>query len=329
MKAIPALRFVALQFVAAVILTLSGRAQDVAADTPVNLPKPANVRIYPNLPYVSNAGPRQTLDLYLPAPVPGNPMPLIVYLHGGGWMKGSKADGRAFAFRMAAQGYAVACVDYRLSSDDLFPVQVEDCKAAVRWLRATAPRYRLDIDHVGIMGVSAGGYLAVMLGVTRTTQLFDIGENLNHSSSALAVCDFFGPVDLLRLHETSVTAGTPQADEVARLLGGDPHVQKVQAWKSDPRSHLDGNSSAFLVIHGTNDTAVPVEQSRALYDALVKQAVPVHLHLIHGAGHTGPAFVAPEINRLVDDFFSLHLKPGSRMEEKKLASITESDAAKD
>ncbi len=229
----------ALLALAAGLALAPSRAQDVGADTVINLPKPAHVRIYPDLPYVQSGQPRQKLDLYLPSPVPGDPMPLIVFIHGGGWKKGSKADGRAFAFRMTAQGYAVACVDYRLSSDELFPAQVEDCKAAVRWLRDNATRYRLDPEHVGAVGVSAGGYLAVMLGVNRTTELFDVGDHLSQPSSVQAVCDFFGPVDLVSLHEYSVHAGTPQADEIVKLLGGDPHIQKIQARKSNPATYLD------------------------------------------------------------------------------------------
>jgi len=323
------LRPLVLLALAASLAPALARAQDVGAGTELNLPKPANVRIYPDLPYVQSGHPRQKLDLYLPFPVPEDPMPLLVYLHGGGWQKGGKADGRKFAFRMIAQGYAVACVDYRLSSDELFPAQVEDCKAAVRWLRDNSARYRLDPEHVGAVGVSAGGYLAVILGVTRNTQLFEIGDHLDQSSGLQAVVDFFGPMDLVSLHEYSVSAGTPQADEVVKLLGGDPHIQVVQARKSNPATHLNGNAPPFLLIHGTNDTVVPPAQSRFLYDLLVKQNIPVHLHLIHEAGHTGPAFVAPDINALVDDFLSRALKPGRLPADKSPnAAITESTAVK-
>jgi acetyl esterase/lipase len=322
------LRLLALTAFAAGLMLAAARAQDVAAGTVSDLPKPAHVRIFPDLPYVPDAKPHQKLDLYLPSPVPGDPLPLIVYLHGGGWKKGGKADGRSFAFRMVARGYAVACVDYRLSSEELFPAQLEDCKAAVRWLRDNAERYRLDPDHFGAMGVSAGGYLASMLGVTRSTLLFDVGERLNQSSSVLAVCDFFGPTDLLQLHEYSAAAGTPQADEIVSLLGGDPHVQKLQTRKANPLTYLDGNAATFLLIQGTNDTVVPPAQSRLLYDALAKQHILVHLHLIHDAGHTGPAFVAPDINELVDKFFSRVLKPGSQPGDPQPAFITESTAAK-
>ena len=328
MKTTSALRFIAFLGLTAGLLLGSARAQDAAADTPIDLPKPANIRIFPSLRYLQSDHPRQMLDLYLPSPVPADPLPVIVYLHGGGWLKGSKADGRRFAFRMVAQGYAVACVDYRLSTDELFPAQLEDCKAAVRWLRDNATRYRLDPDHIGAMGVSAGGYLAVMLGVTRPSQLFDVGEHLGQSSGVQAVCDFFGPVDLTQLHEYSTEAKTPQADQIEKLLGGDPHVQKLQAHKASPLTYLDGNAAPFLILQGTKDTVIPPAQSRLLYDALAKQSIPVHLHLIKEAGHTGPDFTAPKINAVVDDFFTRNLKPGKLPEERITAYTTETTAAK-
>lgn len=303
-------------------------AQDVGADTPINLPTPATVRIYPNLAYVEPGAPRQKLDLYIPFPVSAKPVPVIVYLHGGGWQRGSKADGRAFAFRMVAQGYAVACVGYRLSSEARFPAQLEDCKVAVRWLRDNAARYRLDIDHFGAVGVSAGGYLAALLGATGSTHLFDSGAHQGQSSSLQAVCEFFGPIDLLELYEYSDDHQSPQADEIAKLLGGDPHVMQEQARMANPITYLEGDAPPYLLVHGTNDTVVPPDQSRLLYDILAKRRIPVHLHLIHEAGHTGPAFVAPEINAMVDGFFSDALKPTPQSQGLAKAIVTESTARK-
>ena len=326
MKTSPALCRLALLALVAVLAPLPARAQDTGADAVVNGPTPPGVRILPDLAYVEQGGPRHKLDLYLPFPVPAKPMPLIFFLHGGGWLKGSKADGRGFAFRMVARGYAVACPDFRSSSEAQFPAQLEDCKAAVRWLRASAARYRLDAAHFGVTGVSSGGHLAAMLGVTGSNHLFDSRAHMGESSSVQAACVFFGPTDLFRLYETSSALRTPQAGEVARLLGGDPRVQRQEAELANPATHLQADASPFLLLHGTEDTVVPPEQSRLFYDALAKQRIPVHLHLIHGAGHTGPAFVAPEINAMVDEFFTRWLRPVPRPFEAVTASITESTA---
>lgn len=322
-------RSLALLALVAGLLPAPARAQDVGADTPINDPTPPGVRIFPNLAYVEDGSPRQKLDLYLPFPVSAKPRPVILYLHGGGWQKGSKADGRRFAFRMVAQGYAVACADYRLSDEAQFPSQLEDCKVAVRWLRDNADRYRLDRDHFGVLGVSAGGYLATLLGLTRITQLFDNGGHLNQSSSVLAVCDFFGPVDLRRLHETAEAGGMPQAEEVVKFLGSNPQLNRELASRASPLSYLENDSPPFLIVHGSNDTVVPPEQSRLLYDALAKRQISVHLHLVRDAGHTGPAFVTPEVNAMVDAFFSRILKPVPRMWEPPAAILTEGPAGRD
>ena len=319
---VPSSRIALLALVAG-LLAGPSRAQDVGADTPINDPKPPGVRIFPDLAYVESGSPRQKLDLYLPVPVPAKPMPVILYLHGGGWQKGSKADGRRFAFRMVPQGYAVACVGYRLSDEAQFPSQLEDCKIAVRWLRDFSDRYRLDRDHVGVFGVSAGGYLAVLLGLTRLTPLFETGGHLGQPSNVMAVCDFFGPVDLRRLHETAAAAGMPQAEEVRKFLGSNPQVNAEVARLASPLSYLENDSPPFLLVHGTNDTVVPPEHSRLLFDALGKRQTAVHLHLVHEAGHTGPAFVTPDVNAMVDAFFSRALKPVPGPFEPPAAVLTE------
>ena len=303
-------------------------AQDVGADTPLNLPTPKGVRIFADLAYVDSGNPRQKLDLYLPVPVPKTPMPVIVYLHGGGWQKGSKADGRAFAFRMVPQGYAVACVGYRLTDEAQFPAQLEDGKVAIRWLRDYAERYRLDPTRFGACGVSAGGWLAAMLGTTANFHLLDSGEHLNQSSGVQAACIFFAPIDLLRLYDYADEHGMPQAQEVTKLLGGNPHIMRAQVKTANPLTYAGAGMPPFLLVHGVEDTVVPPEQSRLCYDALAKLQLPVHLHLIHGAGHTGPAFVVPEINAMVDAFFAQNLKPGASLAVGSITTITESTARK-
>jgi acetyl esterase/lipase len=132
------------------------------------------------------------LDLYLPEKS-RHSLPLIIWIHGGAWTGGDKAD--CPARRLLQRGYAVASINYRLSNEAIFPAQIEDCKAAIRWLRAHAKQYGLDADHFGAWGSSAGGHLVALLGTTGDLKQFDKGDNLDFSSRVQAVCDFYGPTD--------------------------------------------------------------------------------------------------------------------------------------
>jgi acetyl esterase/lipase len=301
-------------------------AQDVAPGTLLDLPTPAGVNVRRDLPYDTH--PRQQLDLYLPIGRLAQPRPVIVFIHGGSWRTGSKADGRRLAWRFVAQGYAVACIDYRFSSDAGFPAQLEDCKSAVRWLRGNAERYALDREHIGVLGVSAGGHLAALLGAMNSSSLYESGGSLDQHSRVQGVVDFFGPVDLLQLFDDARKSQDPLAGEIALLLGGDPHRVPVPTTASNPTLFIDAATPPFLIIHGAQDPSVPPTQSRLLYDALVKSKITAHLHLIHGAAHFGPAFVAPNINAMVDAFFARMLKEDPQSPELKSADVTESTAAK-
>jgi acetyl esterase/lipase len=141
----------------------AARAQDVAPATAGGTTALAPFRAYEtfrDLPYVPRGGPRQRLDLYLPAHA-ATPCPLVVYIHGGAWRTGTKADSPALL--LAALGYAAASIDYRLSQDATWPAQIEDCKAAIRWLRAHSREYGIDANHIGVWGASAGGQLELFL----------------------------------------------------------------------------------------------------------------------------------------------------------------------
>ena len=320
----PALVRIALPLLVAAFFGLRVRAQDVGADTVINDPLPPRVSVRSDLSYDAHA--RQKLDLYLPIGRSEKPRPLIIYLHGGGWQKGGKADGKRFAYRYAQRGYAVACVDYRLSTDAIYPAQLEDCKAALRWLRANSERYGLDRDHVGVIGVSAGGHLAALVGAMNSSRLYETGVSMEQPSHVQAVCDFFGPVDLLKLHADAMKTGAPQAHEVELLVGGDPKSFPYTSRTANPALAADSHAAATLIIHGDRDSVVPLEQSRILYEALIAKGVTAHLHVIHGAGHTGPAFVAPDINAMVDEFFRHTLKPLENPSPLKAATVTESGA---
>ena len=155
---------------------------------------PAGVKALRDIPYVESGHARNRLDLYLPEKV-DHPLPIVVWIHGGGWQAGNKGQ-RCPAIPLAAAGYAVASINYRLSQHALFPAQLEDCKAAIRWLRANAAQYHFDPKHVGVWGLSAGGHLAGLLGTTGGMKEFEgKGGNLDQSSRVQAVADWCGPMD--------------------------------------------------------------------------------------------------------------------------------------
>jgi acetyl esterase/lipase len=252
-----------------------------------------------------------SLDLYLPTEGAG-PFPVIVAIHGGGWAAGRKEE--AQGIRQASRGYAVATITYRLSGVATFPAQIEDCKAAVRWLRANAKKYNLDADRVGATGHSAGGHLASLLGTAGSAKEFDKGDNLEFSSRVKAVCALSGPTDFLQmdahaLKDAKLKHDFPGSPE-SRLIGGPIQKNKEKVAKANPITYVSKESPPFLLIHGDQDPLVPVHQAQLLHDALKEKGVPVQLHIVKGAGH---GVGGRDVNELIDRFFDANVKnPGQK-----------------
>ncbi len=285
----------------------------------------SGTRIERDLPYVTNGHPRQKLDLYLPTEGAG-PWPVIVWMHGGGWASGSKDN--CGAWRQVQRGYAVASIGYRLSGDAPFPAQIEDCKAAIRWLRANASQYHLDAKHIAAWGSSAGGHLVALLGTSGGVKEFDVGANLDHSSRIQAVCDFYGPTDLLQMDEhglrgTRLKHDLPDSPE-SRLIGGPIQENKAKVARANPITYVASNSPPFLIVHGDQDPTVPWHQSQLLFDALRAAGVSVRFHTVEDAGH-GKGIGGPDVDEAVNAFFDRCLK-GNPGEVKPTATITRSQA---
>lgn len=274
---------------------------------------PEGARVLRDLAYVENGHARQKLDLYLPEKAQG-PLPLIIWIHGGGWQNGAK-DGCPPARRDFLQrGYAVASLGYRLSGDAIFPAQVEDCKAGVRWLRAHAKEYSLDPDRFGVWGSSAGGHLVALLGTSGNERNFDVGPNLGVSSRVQAVCDYYGPTDLTQMDSHAVVGARLKHDDAkspeACLLGGPVQENKEKAARANPITYVSTNAlPPFLIVHGDADPVVPFHQSELLFDALKKAGAQVNLHRVTGAGH-GQGIGGSEIDARVNGFFDRWLKDG-------------------
>ncbi len=245
------------------------------------------------------------LDLAMPKTGDG-PFPVVVCIHGGGWTHGDRADLRNTIEALACKGYVAVSVDYRLAPKDRFPAAVEDCKAAVRWLRANAATYKINSERIGVVGFSSGGYLACMLGVTRKADGFEgSGGNPEQSSAVQAVVSFFGPTDL-----TQDGFGKDVAKEnLVPFLGGTLTENKDLYQKASPVTYAGKHAPPFLFFHGGNDHIVPLKQSELLADKLKEAGASVELVALEKEGHgwQGPALLKSIAQMII--FFDKKLKP--------------------
>lgn len=267
-----------------------------------------------DISYIPDGDEAQKLDLYLPEKAADKPLPLVVHIHGGGWIGGSKYP--CAVAPMVLRGYAVASVEYRFSQKAKFPAQIQDCQAAIRWLRAHAEEYHLDAEHVGVVGGSAGGHLSSLVGTAGGKNAFPkIGGKEEQSDRVQAVCDIFGPSDFSTVVQQAADDknvknifqfNTP-ADPYSSLIGTKLD-DKVKADAVSPVHYVSKDNPPFLILHGTHDTLVPYAQSEEFAAALKEKGVTVWLQKIPGAGHGGPAFNKPGVIQLMQDFFDKYLK---------------------
>jgi acetyl esterase/lipase len=256
----------------------------------------------------SDDGTKLKMDIYPPQNAEA-PAPVVVYVHGGGWMSGSKNDdiARTFFGELTQRGYLVASLNYRLAPKYLFPAQIEDVKCAIRHLRANAASYNLDPDHIGAMGGSAGGHLVSLLGTTDPSLGWDTGEYPGQSSRIQAVIHMYGPSDLLALFKNWQQ---PVGEQVfGAASNSDPLLDQYS-----PVTYITPDDPPFLILQGVQDGVVPTEQAQILYDRLSAAGVPVQLVLVENAGHgwkpkggdMQPSL--PELVNLVADFFDQNLR---------------------
>jgi acetyl esterase/lipase len=275
---------------------------------------PTGTKVQRDIVYARVGEKKLLLDLYLP-PKGSAPLPVIVWVHGGGWLGGSKGSGGR-ARSMLNRGYAVVDVGYRLSGEAIFPAQVEDCKAAVRWVRANADKYGLDSNRIGAWGSSAGGHLVAFLGTAGDIREFDTKVKAEYSSRVQAVCDWFGPTDFLQMDKYALEGSrlihdAPTSPE-SLLVGGPIQKEPYRALarKANPITYVTKDDPPFLIMHGNKDMLVPPHQSKLLYDALKKAGVDATLHVVKGAGHglRGGEESPEKLHEIVAQFFDKHLK---------------------
>ncbi len=264
--------------------------------------------------YVSDGDAAQTLDIYFPEKTPEQPQPLLIWIHGGGWRGGSKT-GMPYLGQLT-RGYVVASIEYRFSQKAVFPAQIQDCQAAIRWLRAHARKYHIDPKRIGVGGASAGGHLAALVGTSGGKKAFPpIGDSKEESDRVQAVCDIFGPADFWTVIKQADADKNVKnifewnkGDPYSLLIGAKLGEDKDKCDAVSPVHYVSKDCPPFLILHGDRDTLVPYAQSVELADLLHKAGVPVTLQRLPGAGHGGPAFGLPAVQKLTTAFFDKHLK---------------------
>jgi acetyl esterase/lipase len=274
--------------------TRSRSADRSALQTAAPAPSPQSASVRPAAPalhpvrqeldvvYSHACGEDLQLDLYAPKDVSG-PLPAVVILHGGGWAKGSHEVMRPAAGALAAHGYVAVSVGYRMAPRHKFPAQIHDAKCAVRWLRANAERYQIDGERIGTLGFSAGGHLALLLGLTEPKDgLEGEGGNAEQSSRVQAVVNVSGPTDLTRPGWDPVIDGA-----IADLLGGTRAQIPGVFWAASPLAYVHRGAPPVLTIHGTEDPVVPYEQAQLLHASLRKAKDVSQFQTLHGKDHGG------------------------------------------
>jgi acetyl esterase/lipase len=233
--------------------------------------------------------------------------PVVVWIHGGAWQVGSR-EITPTQF-LNDNGYAVASISYRFTDVAIFPAQIQDCKCAIRFLRANAKAFGIDAAKIGVWGASAGGHLAAMLAITNGHIEFEGDDGYgSYSSDVQAACDWFGPSDLVSMLDqvSSIDHAGPESPE-GRLVGGHISRNRQLAEIASPISHVAQNAAPMLIVHGTKDAVVPCAQSTALFNRLKDVGAEAKLLTYEGSGHGDGAFLEQSARDAVLQFFRQQL----------------------
>lgn len=254
-----------------------------------------NVNISTDIEYGKASERSLTLNIYKPVKPSADTLPVIVWIHGGGWRGGDKSSGLRLSEFVATGNCIGVSVGYRLSGEAVWPAQIHDCKAAIRWVRANAKEHGIDPERIGLWGSSAGGHLVSLLGTSSDVEELD-GNNGTPGVSSRVKCvvDYCGP--------SQMTVFKHQA--VMQLFGTEEN-HKAQSEIASPATHVTKDDPAFLIVHGTDDKTVPISQAELFYDKLKAAGVDVTFIKMEGGGH---GIGGPEITARVKAFFDKHLR---------------------
>lgn len=278
---------------------------------------------YRDAEYAVASGESQKLDIYLPT-TGTKPYPVVVWVHGGAWMAGDKSSATTAVNWLLPQGFAIVSINYRLSGVAKYPAQINDCKGAIRWMKAHAADYNFDTNRIGVWGSSAGGHLVALMGTTGDvgattidTVTMDLegttGGNLDRSSRIQAVCDWFGPTDFLEIwkYPSGLDHDAPDSPE-SQLLGSPILTAPERCMLANPITFITPDDPPMLIMHGTKDNTVPFNQSELLAAALTPVYEPLGkdalFYPIVDAGHGGGGFNADSTRQRVVAFFKRHLQ---------------------
>lgn len=247
-----------------------------------------------NLEFAEVDGQKLRLDLHLPKGIQ-NP-PLVVWVHGGGWRGGSRK--RLHLQEVANHGYALASISYRFTDKAIFPAQIHDCKAAIRWLRANAERHGYNADWMAVAGSSAGGHLALLVGVSGDVKKLEgeVGGNLDQSSRVQAIIDYFGPSDFVLRGKTQPERAYTEKSGSFALLGGKrtgkviPELEKL----ASPARYVTADDPPLLVFQGAKDKTVLPDQSERIVELYQRAGLPAKLVILKNAAHGGRQFYTGE-----------------------------------
>ena len=286
-------------FIAATLVATGSMAR--AAQQKKKPRKNPRVKITRDVEY-GKAGKRSLkLDVYQPQTRKADSLPVIVWIHGGGWARGSKSSGVRLTGFVSTGNYVGISVGYRLSGEAIWPAQIHDCKAAIRWVRANARKLRIDPDRIGLWGSSAGGHLVSLLGTSSDVK--DLaGTNGSPATSSRVACvvDYCGPsaLEVFKHRRLDELFGKPfdRRKEIARA--------------ASPATYVTKDDPPILIVHGTNDRTVPISQAELFYAKLKKAGVDATFVKIEGGGH---GIGGKEIKARVTAFFAKHLR-GKKVE---------------
>ena len=271
----------------------------------------SGVEVLLDQPYANNTNPKQMVDVYLPKHRnTDKPLPVVAYIHGGGWINGDRIGYAAAAIQLSRTGdYAAVAVGYRLTNEAHWPEQAYDCKAAIRWIRGHAKEFNFDSDHIGVTGSSAGGHLSSLIGTSGEVKALEgtLGSFTSNSSRVQCVVNLCGPEDFTKALMFD-KEGKPivKDDAVIGLLGGTYEEKHDEAVAASPLTFVSQDDPPFLTIQGTADKRVAYANAEAIHAALQKASVPSLLIPITNGGHSSVSH--PEGIKRAKQFFDMHLR---------------------